>query len=284
MAALEAVQQEKIAGFVDSGYNRKNQERIKRDEEELAALIGQKEEVVQEEKEEGVVVEDKPLNKEEESFKKRYGDLRRHLAEKEKEWEAKLEAALNQNTSTSIIPPKSDEDLEAWITKYPDVAGIVDALVKKRLKDTEEKVQDLDKLRWEAKKLDSEAQVKKVHPDFDDLKGDDDFLDWLDQQPKWAQDTMYDNFEDYKSAIRVIDLYKADKGLTAKARKQAEKEAAGFVKANSKSNVDEDNGGFLFSESQVSRMSDKEYEKKEPEILEAMRSGRFKYDMSGGAR
>lgn len=286
MAALEAVQKEKVAGFVDSGYNRKNQERIKRDEEELAAMMGQNSETQEEEP--GVQPEppadDKPLSKEEESFKKRYGDLRRHMAEKEKEWEAKFEALKNQDTSTAIIPPKSDEDLEAWISKYPDVAGIVDALVKKRLKDVDERVQDLDKLRWESKRLDAEAQVKKAHPDFDDLKENDDFLDWLDEQPKWAQDTMYDNFEDSKSAIRVLDLYKADKGLTAKARKQAEKEAAGFVKANSKSNVDEDKGGHTYSESQVHKMSPQEYEKHEEKILEAMRTGKFLYDMSGGAR
>lgn len=285
MAALEAVQKEKIAGFVDAGYNRKNQERIKRDEEELAALMGQtetaEEEVAQEQES---TVEEKPLNKEEESFKKRYGDLRRHMAEKEKEWEAKFEALKNQDTSTAIIPPKSDEDLEAWISKYPDVAGIVDALVKKRLKDVDERVQDLDKLRWESKRLDAEAQIKKVHPDFDDLKEADEFHDWLDDQPKWVQDAMYENLEDSKAAIRVLDLYKADKGLTKTARKQAEKEAAGFVKSNSKSNVDEDKGGHTYSESQVHKMSSKEYEKHEEKILEAMRTGKFLYNMSGGAR
>lgn len=286
MAALDAVKQEKVAGFVDSGYNRKNQERIKRDEEELAAMMGQNPEAQENEpnQEEEPKVEDKPLSKEEESFKKRYGDLRRHMAEKEKEWEAKFEALKNQDISTAIIPPKSDEDLEAWISKYPDVAGIVDALVKKRLKDVDERVQDLDKLRWESKRLDAEAQIKKAHPDFEELKEAEEFHNWLDEQPKWVQDAMYENLEDSKAAIRVLDLYKADKGLTAKARKQADKEAAGFVKANSKSNVDEDKGGHTYSESQVHKMSSQEYEKHEEKILEAMRTGKFLYDMSGGAR
>lgn len=285
MAALDAVQKEKVAGFVDAGYNRKNQERIKRDEEELAEMMGQNSEAQEDEpKQEEPKVDDKPLSKEEESFKKRYGDLRRHMAEKEKEWEAKFEALKNQDPATSIIPPKSDEDLEAWINKYPDVAGIVDALVKKRLKDVDDRVQDLDKLRWETKRLDAEAQIKKSHPDFDELKDADEFHDWLDEQPKWVQDAMYENLEDSKAAIRVLDLYKADKGLTAKARKQADKEAAGFVKANSKSNVDEDKGGHTFSESQVYKMSAQEYEKNEDKIMEAMRTGKFLYDMSGGAR
>lgn len=278
MAALEAV-----------GYNRKNQERIKRDEEELEAMIAaNKPQDTNEDGEdlgnEDLTTDDKPLSKEEESFKKRYGDLRRHMAEKEKEWEARFEALKTPDTSTAIIPPKSDEDLEEWISKYPDVAGLVDALVKKRVKDVDDRVQDLDKMRTESKRLDAEAQVKKAHPDFDELKDADDFLDWLDEQPKWAQDTMYDNFEDSKSAIRILDLYKADKGLTKAARKQSEKEAAGFVKPNSKSNVSEDKGGHTYSESQVNRMSSQEYEKHEEKIMEAMRSGKFLYDMSGGAR
>ena len=289
MAALDAVQKEKVAGFVNSGYNRKNQERIKRDEEELAAMMGQSQEQTQEDDntevpEEKPQTQDAPLSKEEESFKKRYGDLRRHMAEKEKEWEAKFEELRNEKTSTAIIPPKTDEDLEAWISKYPDVAGIVDALVKKRLKDVDERVQDLDRLRWESKRLDAEAQIKKAHPDFDELKEADEFHDWLDEQPKWVQDAMYENLEDSKAAIRVLDLYKSDKGLTKTARKQAEKEAAGFVKANSKSVVEDDAGGFVYSESQVHKMSSQEYEKHEEKILEAMRTGKFKYDMSGGAR
>jgi hypothetical protein len=39
-----------------------------------------------------------------------------------------------------------------------------------------------------------------------------------------------------------------------------------------------------FSENQVSKMSDKDFEKYEEAISESLRSGTFKYDLSGAAR
>ena len=36
----------------------------------------------------------------------------------------------------------------------------------------------------------------------------DEFHDWVDEQPKWVQDALYENSDDPASVIRVIDLYK----------------------------------------------------------------------------
>jgi len=40
----------------------------------------------------------------------------------------------------------------------------------------------------------------------------------------------------------------------------------------------------ILRESQVQKMSPQEYEKRSDEIMEAIRSGKFIYDMSGSAR
>lgn len=296
MAATGTVEREKIAGFVDSGYNRKNQERIAREEAELEELIrlqlgdAPKEEDEPKAQETAKEPEDENLSGEEKSFKKRYGDLRRHMSEKEKEWQKKfeqLEARLN-NTS-AIVPPSSDEDLEAWVAKYPDVASVVKALADKaaneRFKGADEELEELKSMRIEAKKEKAEAQIRKKHSDFDEIKVADEFHDWAEEQPKWIQDAIYENLEDPLALIRAIDLYKADKGLTTSAKKQKEKEAAGsIINKSSRVVVESDEGSFTFSESQVNKMSDKEYEKNEDKIMEAMRSGKFLYDMSGGAR
>jgi uncharacterized protein YifE (UPF0438 family) len=89
------VETPKVAAFANRKYS--NEERRKHEQEELDELIAQqngetKESAVQEDDQE-------PVNAEEKSFKKRYGDLRRHMQEKEKTWEdkfAKLEAQLEQ--------------------------------------------------------------------------------------------------------------------------------------------------------------------------------------------
>ena len=69
-----------------------HEDRIKKDEEELDKLkkeaLGETEEPVTEEKAED---KEEPKNAEERTFKKRYGDLRRHSQEKEKEFQKQLD-------------------------------------------------------------------------------------------------------------------------------------------------------------------------------------------------
>jgi len=43
-------------------------------------------------------------------------------------------------------------------------------------------------------------------------------------------------------------------------------------------------GKMKFSESQVSQMTDRDFDKYEEAISEAMRNGTFSYDLSGAAR
>ena len=280
----------KNAGFVDSNYRKGNQKRIEQEELELKQLMEGLEVEADPEPEvkaAPVEAEDKaPLSKEEESFKKRYGDLRRHMQEKEKEWQERFEKL--EKGSTSLVPPKSEEDVEDWVRKHPDVAAIVTALAakeaEKKVSGTQERLRKLDEDQAEITRQKAEQVIRNSHPDFDTLRSADEFHTWAEEQPKWVQDAIYENADDPRSVIRVIDLYKIDKGITKQASKQKEKEAAGFVRPGAKTQVAGDAGGFSFSESQVNKMTMKEYEANEGAIVEAMRSGKFKYDLTGGAR
>jgi hypothetical protein len=288
MAALEAVKRVKVAGYVNSGHNNKNQSRIAKEEQELQDLIEGKK-IVPEEEDSKQEEPQVPLTKEEESFKKRYGDLRRHMQEKEKEWESKLqELETRMQGTTSLTPPKSREEVESWIKKHPDVAAIVQALAaeeaEKRFSGAESRLQELDNERYEIQRQKAEQTILNSHPDFDEIKSSDDFHNWAEEQPKWVQDAVYENADDPKSVIRVIDLYKVDKGMTKSAKKQADRQAASIVKSPTKPSVEEDEASSYFSESQVSKMSDAEYEKNQDKILQSMRTGKFKYDLSGAAR
>ncbi len=100
MPELQTMEQPKTAGFVNPNHNNRNRKRVEEAEKEIEELEGktQEEEVV-EATEEETEVEDKNLSREEKSFKKRYGDVRRHMQQKEKDWEEKfaaLEARLGQ--------------------------------------------------------------------------------------------------------------------------------------------------------------------------------------------
>ena len=290
MPELQTMETPKTAGFVNPNHNNRNRRRIEEDEKEIQELEGktQEEEVVVEATEEKTEVEDKDLSREEKSFKKRYGDVRRHMQQKEKEWEEKftaLEARLGQE---NIRPPKSDEDIETWAKEYPDVASIVETIAAKKAQEmfnkAEDRLQRLDAKEAEMSRSTAEQDIRKAHSDFDKLRSADEFHDWVDEQPKWVQDALYENSDDAASVIRVIDLYKVDNGMTKSDYAAKRKAAAKTVKKASKIEVEADDTAGSFKESDIARMSAKEYEKQEEEITNAIRAGKFIYDLSGNAR
>ena len=281
----EEMQPQKTVAFANRKYT--NEERIKKEEEELEELIAEQKGELEEEKPK----EEEPKNAEEKSFKKRYGDLRRHQQQKEKELEGKildLQKQLEQVTKSEIKLPKSDEDLEAWTNKYPDVAAIVETIAIKKAKEQsqslEERVREIDEMKATATKEKAEAELMQLHPDFGDIRDSDDFHEWAEEQPKWVQDALYENNEDARSAARAIDLYKVDRNIKTK-RSSSSKDAARSVGTrNQRSKPQSDPQGNAIRESDVQKMSAVEYEKKSDEIMEAIRTGNFIYDLSGSAR
>ena len=314
MPELEAVETPKNAGFVQRGTNyARKQDRMKKEEEEIARLEAEaRGEEVEENEPDGKGSEttevqtkdsakqeeadtkaeaqedDSDLNPEEKSFKKRYGDLRRHMSEKEKEWNEKLKALETRMKGESIVPPKSDEDIEEWSKQYPDVAGIVETIAAKKAQEMFNKAEDrlsrLDELQYETERKTAEAKIREAHPTFDTLRQSDEFHQWAEQQPKWVKDALYENMDDPNSVIRVIDLYKIDNGETVQAKRAKTKDAAKSIGKGSRTKVDPTEGGATLKESDVQKMSAKEFEEREEEISKAMRSGKFVYDLTGSAR
>tara|TARA_B100000519_G_scaffold175706_1_gene164386 strand:- start:2 stop:856 length:855 start_codon:yes stop_codon:yes gene_type:complete len=273
----------KKTAFISRPYSR--EEKLKQEEEELQELIEeQKQDASSEE------VEEEPTNAEERTFKKRYSDLRRHQQKQTDELKAEinnLKAQLEQSTKKQIQLPKSDEDIESWAKEYPDVAGIVETIAIKKAAEQqaslEEKVKALDDMQQSVSKQRAETELLQMHPDFDEIRNDDDFHAWAEEQPQWVQNALYENDNDARSAARAIDLYKADKNITAK--KSSSKDAAKSVSTKGKrSKPASDDSGNSYKESDVQRMSAKEYEKHSDDIMEAIRNGKFIYDVSGSAR
>ena len=314
MPELTEMEKPKTAGFVDRGYNHsRKQKRMEEEEAEIARLEAEArgEEVTESEssgedtentevqatddskqeetKEETEAQEDdSSLSAEEKSFKKRYGDLRRHMQDKEKEWNEKLEALETRSKREGIIPPKSDEDIEKWAEQYPDVAGIVETIAAKKAQEmfskAESRLQELDEAHSEAQRVKAENIIRKSHEDFDELRESDQFHDWADNQPKWVKDALYENMDDPASVVRVIDLYKIDNGMTVAAKKQSKKAAASTVAKGTRASIDAEGVQGTIKESDVAKMSDKEFEEMQDKINEAMRKGKFVYDVSGSAR
>ena len=279
----EVITPKKVA-FVDR--KSANSDRIEQDEKELKELLEEKEKAPEVEAQ-----EPEPTNAEEKSFKKRYGDLRRHQQSKEKEYENRikaLEEQLAESTKSEIKLPKSDEDIEAWAKEYPDVAGIVETIAIKKAREEAQGLEDAKKEIKEMKtataREKAEVELMKAHPDFGEIRDSDEFHNWAEEQPKWVQEALYDNDTDARSASRAIDLYKADMNITTK-KPASTKDAARSVNSRtSRSEPDVNSNDGAFTESQVAKMTPQQYEKASDKIMEAIRTGKFIYDMSGSAR
>jgi hypothetical protein len=282
----EEVQPEKKVAFATRKYS--NADKRKEEEAELEQMLKEQRGEVEEVKEE---VEEEPTNAEEKTFKKRYSDLRRHQQKQAEDFKtelADLKRQLADATKKEMKLPKSDEDIETWAKDYPDVAAIVETIAMKKASEQssalEERIKAIDEMQLSATKEKAEAELMRLHPDFDDIRDSDEFHEWADSQPKWVQDALYENDNDARSAARAIDLYKADMGISKK-KPKSDKEAAKSVSTkNSRSKPQENEESSYLKESDVQRMSAQEYEKRSDEVMEAIRSGKFIYDISGSAR
>ena len=283
----EEMQSTPKAAFVNKPYTQ--EERVKRDEEELEQLMKEREDGAGEETEE---VEAEPTNAEEKTFKKRYSDLRRHQQKQAEEFKtelAALKSQLESATKKEMKLPKSDEDIEQWASDYPDVAAIVETIAMKKAKEQssaiEERLKVIDDMHNSATKEKAEATLMQMHPDFDEIRDSDDFHEWAEEQPKWVQDALYENDNDARSAARAIDLYKADRNIGKDTKGKNDKGAAEAVAPkNKRSKPQSDEASTYLRESQIEQMSAQEYEKHADEIMDAIRSGKFIYDVSGSAR
>lgn len=279
-------QNQQAQAFSPFGKRNANKDRIEQEEAELKQLAEDKSNPP-----EGNDGDDSNLSAEEKSFKKRYGDLRRHSQQQQTTLQKQIDelrSQLQSSTEKQIKLPKSEEELSEWARAYPDVAKIVETIAIKKAKEQtqalDERFKQLDEREHQTSKDKAEAELMRLHPDFDNIRDDDAFHTWVDEQPKWVQDALYDNENDARAAARAIDLYKADKGIKAK-RTSPDKSAAESVNTRgSRSAPTGESKDGVFYESQVSKMSTFEYEKNQEAIAKALQSGKFVYDISGNAR
>ena len=260
------------------------------EQEELKRLEEERANVVQEQKDaEADKAETESLAPEEKTFKKRYGDLRRHSQQKEQELKDKirdLEGQISTATKEAIKLPKSDDELAAWTKEYPDVAKVIETIATKKAleldKGMEDRLKAIAEKEAEAKRMTAESQLLQLHPDFEDIRNDEDFHGWVERQPSWVQKALYENETDARSAARAIDLYKVDMKIADTKKEKSDKGAASLVTAKNTSNVakTKSSQSNQWRESQVAKMKAHEYEKNEKAIMEAIQSGNFIYDVS----
>ena len=229
-------------------------------------------------------IAERPANAEDRVFKKRYDDLKKHYdstVNKHKDEVRTLRSQLESSTK-QFVPPKSKQELEAWRKEYPDVYDMVETIaINKATTQTaelEDKYKNLQIQQEQIAKDKAEVELLKMHPDFSDIRSQDDFHKWAADQDPTIQGWLYDNTSNAKLAARAIDLYKMDRGLsklTKKEEKDVKKEAAKAISKTRKSTESEITTKKIWTTSEISKLKPHEFEKHEKDIDLARLEGRI---------
>ena len=229
-------------------------------------------------------IAERPANAEDRAFKKRYDDLKKHYdstLNKHKEEMSSLRGQLESSTK-QFTPPKSKEELEAWRKEYPDVYSMVETIAIDKATtqsaELENKFKNLQVQQEQIAKEKAEVELLKFHPDFNDIRSQDDFHQWAGEQDPTIQGWLYENTSNAKLAARAIDLYKMDRGLsslTKKEEKDVKKEAAKAISKTRKATDSESPKKKIWTATEISKLKPHQFEKLEKEIDLARLEGRI---------
>lgn len=216
------------------------------------------------------------------NYKKRYDDLKKHYDTKISEFkqrEQELEA-MAQSAQPQYQPPKSAQDLERFKSEYPDLYDTVETVAHMRSEEQmsalQSKLSAIETREAEMSKRDAELALKERHPDFEDIRGDDNFHEWAKSQPEDIQRWIYNNPDNVALASRAIDLYKMENNIAIqKSSRQSQlsrSNAADMV--STKTTGVEPQQAKIWTQREIAALSMDDYDRYEQEIDLAIQEGR----------
>ena len=219
------------------------------------------------------------------NYKKRYDDLKKHYDDRVsqfKQREQELEAQA-RSVQPSYEAPKSLEDLEKFKEEYPDLYDTVESVAHMRSEqqvgELREQLSAIQIREAEILKREAETTLRERHPDFEDIRGDEAFHQWAEDQPQQIQDWIYNNPDDVSLASKAIDLYKLETGQPATRtrrspqRQPVTRESAADIVSTKTTQIDSAQPK-IWTEREIAAMSIDQFDKFEDEINQAMSEGR----------
>tara|TARA_R110002051_G_scaffold5204_1_gene27591 strand:- start:4171 stop:4977 length:807 start_codon:yes stop_codon:yes gene_type:complete len=216
------------------------------------------------------------------NYKKRYDDLKKHYDNKVSEFKQKEQELVAQTRASEpqYKPPRSVEELEQFKEQYPDLYSTVETVAhlqsKRQVSELESQLTSMRRRETEILQKEAETSLRDRHPDFEDIRGDENFHGWAKEQPEQIQDWIYNNPDNVSLASKAIDLYKIENGITQTQtqprRRQPQGSAADMVSTKTTS-VDA-RQPKIWTEREIAAMSLDQFDKYEEEINHALVEGR----------
>ena len=219
------------------------------------------------------------------NYKKRYDDLKKHYDDRVSQFKQREQELMAETRSMQpqYETPKSVEDLEKFKEDYPDLYDTVESVAHMRSEqqvgELREQLSAIQLREAEILKREAETTLRQRHPDFEDIRGDEAFHQWAEDQPQQIQDWIYNNPDDVSLASKAIDLYKLETGQPAtrtrrSPRKQsATRESAADIVSTKTTQIDSAQPK-IWTEREIAAMSIDQFDKFEDEINQAMSEGR----------
>ena len=215
-------------------------------------------------------------------YKKRYDDLKKHYDNSLTNFRTREQELLQQVTETQpdYVAPKTPEELEQFKSQYPDVYEVVESVAhlqsEEKLATLQGRLDAMQDRESEILKREAEKDLLTKHPDFDELRGSNEFHDWAESQPEEIKDWIYNNPNNATLASKAIDLFKAENGLPFEKSTppKSRKDAADLVSTKTTQPADVTQPK-IWTQKEIAALSMDEYDRLETEIDRALEEGRI---------
>lgn len=217
---------------------------------------------------------------EEETFKKRYGDLRRYSQQKEAGYSKEindLKTQLQQLTAAQNQPmPKTKEEFEAWKARFPDIVPFIEMIAEERA--TKAKQQLEEELTSVKEKLSQTEQdkafatLKVLVPDLETVITSKIYKDWFSAQPLFVQEEIDGSDDPYRVAY-YFKVFKASLNKPKTDKKDENLDVLNTATGHTGIIPSPTVSKYKFTVSQIKKMSPQEYEANEAHITQANKEG-----------
>ena len=219
------------------------------------------------------------------NYKKRYDDLKKHYDDRVSQFKQREQELMAETRTVQpqYEAPKSLEDLERFKNDYPDLYDTVESVAhlrsEQQVGELREQLSAIQQREAEILKREAETTLRDRHPDFEEIRGDEQFHEWAEGQPTQIQDWIYNNPDNVSLASKAIDLYKLETGQPAtRTRRSPKQQAANRTSAadivSTKTTQIDSAQPKIWTEREIAAMSMDQFDKFEDEINQAMSEGR----------
>ena len=234
-----------------------------------------------------VKVEEEKKPRKRTNYKKRYDDLKKHYDDRLSQFKQREQELLAETRAAQpeYKAPKTPEELQKFKNEYPDLYETVETVAhlqsELQIQDLQSQLSSVQQREADIMRREAESGLRESHPDFEDIRGSEEFHVWAKEQPEQIQDWIYKNSVDAKLASKAIDLFKLEQGISTPSvqskksrQKQSTPETAADLVSTKTTTVDAAQPQKVWTEREIAAMSMDQFDKYEEEINQAVSEGR----------